>query len=100
MSEVNATANTTETVTITVDGQQMQARKGAMLIEVTDAHNIKVPRFCYHKKLPIAANCRMCLVEVETLAGLCHTGDGWHGRAYAFAKSQRCTKIGDGIFTD
>jgi len=36
-----------------------------MLIEVTDAQNIKVPRFCYHKKLAIAANCRMCLVEVE-----------------------------------
>jgi len=52
-------------VTITVDGQQVQAPKGAMLIEVTDAHNIKVPRFCYHKKLAIAANCRMCLVEVE-----------------------------------
>jgi len=58
------TANT-ETVTITVDGVEMQAPKGAMLIEVTDAHNIKVPRFCYHKKLAIAANCRMCLVEVE-----------------------------------
>ena len=54
-----------DTVTITVDGQQVQAPKGAMLIEVTDAHNIKVPRFCYHKKLAIAANCRMCLVEVE-----------------------------------
>lgn len=54
-----------DTVTITVDGQEMQAPKGAMLIEVTDAHNIKVPRFCYHKKLAIAANCRMCLVEVE-----------------------------------
>jgi NADH-quinone oxidoreductase subunit G len=54
-----------ETVTITVDGKEVQAPKGAMLIEVTDAHNIKVPRFCYHKKLPIAANCRMCLVEVE-----------------------------------
>jgi len=52
-------------VTITVDGQQVQAPKGAMLIEVTDAHNIKVPRFCYHKKLSVAANCRMCLVEVE-----------------------------------
>jgi len=52
-------------VTITVDGQQVQAPKGAMLIEVTDAQNIKVPRFCYHKKLAIAANCRMCLVEVE-----------------------------------
>ncbi len=52
-------------VTITVDGRQVQAPKGAMLIEVTDAQNIKVPRFCYHKKLAIAANCRMCLVEVE-----------------------------------
>ena len=36
-----------------------------MLIEVTDAAGIPIPRFCYHKKLPIAANCRMCLVEVE-----------------------------------
>ena len=62
MSEV---IDKVETVTITVDGKEMQAPKGAMLIEVTDAHNIKVPRFCYHKKLAIAANCRMCLVEVE-----------------------------------
>jgi len=36
-----------------------------MLIEVTDAAGIDVPRFCYHKKLSVAANCRMCLVEVE-----------------------------------
>lgn len=36
-----------------------------MLIEVTDAAGIDIPRFCYHKKLSIAANCRMCLVEVE-----------------------------------
>jgi NADH-quinone oxidoreductase subunit G len=56
---------TVDMVTITVDGQVMQAPKGAMLIEVTDAHHIKVPRFCYHKKLAVAANCRMCLVEVE-----------------------------------
>ncbi len=56
---------TEDMVTITVDGQEVQAPKGAMLIEVTDAQNIKVPRFCYHKKLAIAANCRMCLVEVE-----------------------------------
>ena len=57
--------DTIETVTITVDGNEVQAPKGAMLIEVTDAQNIKVPRFCYHKKLAISANCRMCLVEVE-----------------------------------
>ena len=57
--------STIDMVTITVDGQEVQAPKGAMLIEVTDAQNIKVPRFCYHKKLAISANCRMCLVEVE-----------------------------------
>jgi NADH-quinone oxidoreductase subunit G len=54
-----------DTVTVTVDGVPMQARKGEMLIRVTDAHDIYVPRFCYHEKLPVAANCRMCLVEVE-----------------------------------
>ncbi len=54
-----------ETVTIEVDGITLEARKGAMLIEATDAGGIYIPRFCYHKKLSIAANCRMCLVEVE-----------------------------------
>jgi len=58
-------ANNTEFVTITVDGREIQAPKGAMLIEVTDKADIKVPRFCYHEKLSVAANCRMCLVEVE-----------------------------------
>ena len=36
-----------------------------MIIQATDAHGAYVPRFCYHEKLSIAANCRMCLVEVE-----------------------------------
>ncbi len=54
-----------ETVEIEVDGQTIQARKGSMLIEATDGAGIDVPRFCYHKKLPVVANCRMCLVEVE-----------------------------------
>jgi NADH-quinone oxidoreductase subunit G len=54
-----------DTVTITVDGVPMKARKGEMLIRVTDANDVYVPRFCYHEKLPVAANCRMCLVEVE-----------------------------------
>ena len=54
-----------DAVNIEIDGQPCQARKGAMIIEVTDALGISVPRFCYHKKLSIAANCRMCMVEVE-----------------------------------
>jgi NADH-quinone oxidoreductase subunit G len=52
-------------VNIEVDGVPVQARKGAMLIQATDAQGVYVPRFCYHEKLSIAANCRMCLVEVE-----------------------------------
>ena len=54
-----------DTVTIEVNGQSYEAHKGQMLIEVTDANNVYIPRFCYHKKLSVAANCRMCLVEVE-----------------------------------
>jgi len=54
-----------ELVNIEVDGKPLQARKGAMIIEVTDAAGIEIPRFCYHKKLSVAANCRMCMVEVE-----------------------------------
>ncbi|HHO81698.1 MAG TPA: 2Fe-2S iron-sulfur cluster binding domain-containing protein, partial [Halothiobacillus sp.] len=52
-------------ITFEVDGITLQGHKGDMLIEVTDAAGISIPRFCYHRKLSIAANCRMCLVEVE-----------------------------------
>jgi NADH-quinone oxidoreductase subunit G len=54
-----------ELVNIEVDGLPVKAPKGAMIIQATDAHGAYVPRFCYHEKLSIAANCRMCLVEVE-----------------------------------
>ncbi|MEM7764690.1 MAG: NADH-quinone oxidoreductase subunit NuoG [Pseudomonadota bacterium] len=52
-------------VNLEIDGKAVTARKGQMLIEATDAANAYVPRFCYHEKLTVAANCRMCLVEVE-----------------------------------
>jgi NADH-quinone oxidoreductase subunit G len=52
-------------VNIEVDGKPVEARKGQMIIEATDAIGAYIPRFCYHEKLSIAANCRMCLVEVE-----------------------------------
>jgi NADH-quinone oxidoreductase subunit G len=54
-----------DTVNIEVNGQPMKARKGAMIMQVTDAAEVYIPRFCYHAKLTVAANCRMCLVEVE-----------------------------------
>jgi NADH-quinone oxidoreductase subunit G len=54
-----------DVVNIEVDGKPVEARRGQMIIEATDAIGTYIPRFCYHEKLSIAANCRMCLVEVE-----------------------------------
>ena len=54
-----------DSIKIEVDGKEVEAKKGQMLIEVTDRIGAYIPRFCYHEKLSIAANCRMCLVEVE-----------------------------------
>jgi NADH-quinone oxidoreductase subunit G len=54
-----------DTVNIEVDGKPVEAKKGQMIIQVTDEIDTYIPRFCYHQKLSIAANCRMCLVEVE-----------------------------------
>jgi NADH-quinone oxidoreductase subunit G len=52
-------------VNIEIDGKAMAAPKGSMIIHAADKAGIAIPRFCYHDKLPIAANCRMCLVDVE-----------------------------------
>jgi NADH-quinone oxidoreductase subunit G len=54
-----------DTVNIEVNGVPLKARKGQMIMQATDPADIYIPRFCYHDKLTVAANCRMCLVEVE-----------------------------------
>jgi NADH-quinone oxidoreductase subunit G len=53
---------------IEIDGKKLQVQEGSMIIEAADAAGIYIPRFCYHKKLSVAANCRMCLVDVEKAA--------------------------------
>ena len=50
---------------IEIDGRLLNVENGKTIIEVADENGIPIPRFCYHKKLAVAANCRMCLVEVE-----------------------------------
>ena len=62
-----ATINPTQTdlVTLEIDGHTVEAPRGSMIIEAADRIGIDIPRFCYHRKLSIAANCRMCLVDVE-----------------------------------
>ena len=50
---------------IEVDGRQVEVAHGATVMDAANQLGIYVPHFCYHKKLSIAANCRMCLVQVE-----------------------------------
>ena len=52
-------------IEVEIDGAKIMAEDGASIIEVADKVGVYIPRFCYHKKLSVAANCRMCLVEVE-----------------------------------
>jgi NADH-quinone oxidoreductase subunit G len=54
-----------ELIDIEINGVPVKAQKGEMIIRATDREGAYVPRFCYHEKLAVAANCRMCLVEVE-----------------------------------
>jgi len=52
-------------VEIELDGRKVAVAPGSMVMHAADAAGVYVPHFCYHKKLSIAANCRMCLVDVE-----------------------------------
>ena len=52
-------------VEIELDGRKVEVEPGSMVMHAAEAAGVYVPHFCYHKKLSIAANCRMCLVEVE-----------------------------------
>ena len=52
-------------VEIELDGQTVEVPQGSMVMHAANKLGTYVPHFCYHKKLSIAANCRMCLVEVE-----------------------------------
>lgn len=72
----NATATSTSTpppppppppqmVELEVDGKKVQVEPGTVLIRACEEAGVEIPRFCYHERLAVAGNCRMCLVEVE-----------------------------------
>lgn len=50
---------------ITIDGKEVEVESGIPLIQACEIAGVEIPRFCYHDRLKIAGNCRMCLVEVE-----------------------------------
>lgn len=51
--------------TLTIDGHKIEVEPGTSIIQAAEMLGIEIPRFCYHDKLSVPANCRMCLVEVE-----------------------------------
>ncbi len=52
---------------LTIDGKTVTVADGSVVMHAADAAGVYVPHFCYHKKLSIAANCRMCLVDIEKM---------------------------------
>jgi len=52
-------------IEIELDGQKVEVPEGSTVMHAAEKAKIYIPYFCYHKKLSIAANCRMCLVDIE-----------------------------------
>lgn len=50
---------------LTIDGQEIEVEQGTSIIQAAEMLGVEIPRFCYHDKLNVPANCRMCLVEVK-----------------------------------
>ena len=58
-----------DTVKIVLDGREVEAFKGEMIIAAAERAGTYIPRFCYHPRMKPVGMCRMCLVEVEGLRG-------------------------------
>src|SRR5947207_10739249 len=50
---------------VTIDGQEIEVTPGTTILQACQQAGVEIPHFCYHERLMIAGNCRMCLVEVE-----------------------------------
>ncbi len=59
-----------DVVTVTIDGKEVQAPRGELLIKVAQEHGSYIPRFCWHERMKPVGMCRMCLVEVEGMRGM------------------------------
>ncbi len=59
-----------DSIKITIDGREVRTTKGQLVIQAAAEVDIAIPHYCYHPKLSIAGNCRMCLVEIEKMPKL------------------------------
>lgn len=67
---LSSTAQRLAEVLVTVDGKTVMIEAGSSIIQAADKAGVVIPRYCYHEKLAIAGNCRMCLVDVERMPKL------------------------------
>lgn len=58
-------SNVSKIVTVTIDGQKLQAEKGTFILDIAKKHNIRIPTLCYYEHVEPYAACRMCIVEVK-----------------------------------
>jgi NADH-quinone oxidoreductase subunit G len=59
-----------DVVTVTIDGKEVQAERGELVIRVAQEHGVYIPRFCWYERMKPVGMCRMCLVEIEGMRGL------------------------------
>ncbi|MFV1991657.1 MAG: NADH-quinone oxidoreductase subunit NuoG, partial [Acidimicrobiales bacterium] len=74
MSEATSTESPPETVedpriTLTINGVEIKANPGELVIDVAERHGVYIPRFCYHSRMTPVGMCRMCIVEIDTGRG-------------------------------
>ena len=91
---------TGETVRVTIDGREVEAQAGQLIIEAADDAGVYIPRFCYHPRMKPVGMCRMCLVEVDgprgaTLMPACYNpvADGMT----IHTKSEKAVKAQEGV---
>jgi len=82
---------------IEVDGRPVEVPQGATVMDATNQLGVYVPHFCYHRKLSIAANCRMCLVEVERRRSRCRPAPPGDRRHEGVDNSPAAKKAQNGV---
>ncbi len=83
---------------LTIDGIDVEVEHGATILQAAEQAGVEIPRFCYHDRLSIAGNCRMCLVDVEkspkpVASCAMPAGDGM----MVYTKSERAVKARNGV---
>ena len=89
---------------LTIDGNEVEVDAGLTVLQACEQIGIEIPRFCYHERLSIAGNCRMCLVALEACAKAsgfmrrCLVGEGMV--IHQHARSAQDAQRRDGISAD